>query len=56
MDEYGGRNFILMGSQQLIGVPTPRCMRSGQERYQAQGIAINNNMITNPDGDKGYHQ
>jgi len=54
MDEYGGRNFILMGSQQLMSVPYALYAERAGNGYQAgQGIAINNNMITNlGDGDK----
>lgn len=54
MDENGGRNFKLMGSQQLMSVPYALYAERAGNGYQAgNGIAINNNMITNlGDGDK----
>lgn len=53
MDENGGRNFKLMGSQQLMSVPYALYAERAGNGYQAgSGIAINNNMITNVgDGD-----
>ncbi|MEP2668160.1 MAG: hypothetical protein ABJH04_04150 [Cyclobacteriaceae bacterium] len=53
MDENGGRNFKLMGSQQLMSVPYALYAERAGNGYQAgSGIAINNNMITNlGDGD-----
>ncbi len=48
LDENGGRNFKLMGSQQLMSVPFALYAERSGNGYQAgQGIAINNNMITN---------
>jgi len=48
LDENGGRNFKLMGSQQLMSVPYALYAERAGNGYQAgQGIAINNNMITN---------
>ncbi len=48
MDENGGRNFKLMGSQQLMSVPYALYAERAGNGYQAgHGIAINNNMITN---------
>jgi hypothetical protein len=53
LDENGGRNFKLMGSQQLMSVPYALYAERAGNGYQAgNGIAINNNMITNlGDGD-----
>lgn len=48
MDENGGRNFKLMGSQQLMSVPYALYAERAGNGYQAgHGIAINNNLITN---------
>ncbi|HCR52919.1 MAG TPA: hypothetical protein DIW27_00790 [Cytophagales bacterium] len=53
LDENGGRNFKLMGSQQLMSVPYALYAERAGNGYQAgQGISINNNMISNlGDGD-----
>lgn len=53
LDENGGRSFKLMGSQQLMSVPYALYAERAGNGYQAgNGIAINNNMITNlGDGD-----
>ncbi len=53
MDENGGRNFKLMGSQQLMSVPYALYAERSGNGYQAgQGINISNNMISNVgDGD-----
>ncbi len=53
MDENGGSNFKLMGSQQLMSVPYALYAERSGNGYQAgQGIVISNNMISNAgDGD-----
>lgn len=53
LDENGGRNFKLMGSQQLMSVPYALYAERAGNGYQAgNGISIANNMITNTgDGD-----
>ena len=53
MDENGGSNFKLMGSQQLMSVPYALYAERAGNGYQAgQGIVISNNMISNAgDGD-----
>jgi len=53
LDENGGRNFKLMGSQQLMSVPYALYAERAGNGYEAgNGISIANNMITNTgDGD-----
>lgn len=53
LDENGGRNFKLMGSQQFMSVPYALYAERSGNGYQAgQGISINNNTINNTgDGD-----
>jgi len=53
LDENGGRNFKLMGSQQFMSVPYALYAERSGNGYQAgQGINIENNMISNSgDGD-----
>ncbi|MFZ1808844.1 MAG: hypothetical protein WAU36_16555 [Cyclobacteriaceae bacterium] len=53
LDENGGRNFKLMGSQQLMSVPYALYAERAGNLYQAgSGISLTNNMITNlGDGD-----
>ncbi|HEY5690247.1 MAG TPA: hypothetical protein VIS49_02230, partial [Cyclobacteriaceae bacterium] len=53
MDENGGSNFKLMGSQQLMSVPYALYAERSGNGYQAgQGISISNNTISNTgDGD-----
>ncbi len=53
LDENGGRNFKLMGAQQLMSVPYALYAEYAGNGYAAgDGISINNNTITNiGDGD-----